>query len=263
MGLASPEIGGPYRKRIEQLKTRVFFEATPKAIKNSLRVIEGELSDYAVVAAQHLDQHDLDLRRAIVALEQAMDRLAASYALHGSGLLDLASRIEASDPAGLMCSSVVAGELRHRVQSMNLETDSTLKSVHQEITAVEERLRGSGSTDPSTGLLNAREITRQMEAYRASGVVFSLLRFALYGSITEPVMKQAAVRIEKQFRHRDRIARWSETEFLVLFQGPPEVAESRATQVARILAGVYELTTGGQVEILAQSQLVDSELALA
>src|SRR5258708_2336463 len=84
VGLACPDVGGPYRKRIEQLRTRVFFEATPKAIKNSLKVMEGELSDYAAVAAQYLDQHDLDLRRTIVALEQAMDQLATSYAFQGT-----------------------------------------------------------------------------------------------------------------------------------------------------------------------------------
>jgi GGDEF domain-containing protein len=158
---------------------------------------------------------------------------------------------------------MAAQELRHRVESINRETDATLDSIRREIAVVEERLRGGGSTDPSTGLLNAREITRQMEAYQTSGVVFSLLRFELHGAVTEPVMKQAAGRIEKQFRHRDRIARWSDTEFLVLFQGPPEVAEGRGTQVAKLLGGRYELTTGGQVEILAQAELTDREVALA
>jgi len=138
-----------------------------------------------------------------------------------------------------------------------------LDRVRSEMAAVEERLRGSKSTDPSTGLLNSREIERQMDAYRASGVPFSLLEFELHGSITEPVMKQAASRIEKQFRHRDRIARWSEREFLVLFQGPPEVAETRARQVAKLLAGPYELHTGGHVEVMVDSRLAEPELALA
>ena len=90
-----------------------------------------------------------------------------------------------------------------------------------------------------------------------------MLRFELHGSVTEPVMKQAAGRIEKQFRHRDRIARWSETEFLVLFQGPPDVAETRAKQVAKLLAGRYELSTGAHVEIMVDSCRAEQELALA
>jgi GGDEF domain-containing protein len=254
VGVASPDVGGPYRKRIEQLRTRVFFQSSPKAIKGSLKIVEGELNDYAAVAAQFLDQHDLDLRRTIVTLEHGLDKLAICRSFHGAQLLELAERVEASE---------LAGELRHRVESMNREMDSTQESIRREMAAAEERLRGSGSTDPSTGLLNAREIKRQMEAYRDSGVAFSLLRFEMHGTVTEPVMKQAAGRIEKQFRHRDRIARWSDTEFLVLFQGPEDVAETRASQVAKLLAGRYDLTTGGQVEIAVHSQLADREVALA
>jgi GGDEF domain-containing protein len=263
IGQASPEVGGPYRKRIAQLRTRLFFQSTPKAIKTSLKTVEGELNDYAVVAAQYLDQHDLELRRAIITLEHVIDMLATRHDFHGTQLREMAERMENSGPGQPVPLNEVAGELRHRVDRMGQETVSMLDRVRKEMRAVEERLRGNQSTDASTGLLNSREITRQIDAYRLSGVAFSLLRFELHGSITEPVMKQAASRIEKQFRHRDRIARWSETEFLVLFQGPPEVAETRATQVAKLLAGRYELSTGGQVEIMVDSGLAEQELALA
>src|ERR1700674_3276582 len=79
VGQASPEVGGPYRKRIGQLRTRLFFWASSKNIKTSLKPVEGELSDYAVVAAQHLDQHDLELRRAIVTLEHVLDMLVTRH----------------------------------------------------------------------------------------------------------------------------------------------------------------------------------------
>jgi GGDEF domain-containing protein len=263
IGQASPEVGGPYRKRIAQLRTRLFFQSTPKAIKTSLKTVEGELNEYAVVAAQHLDHHDLELRRAIVTLEHVIDMLATRHDFHGTQLREMVERMENSGPGQPVSLNDVAGDLRRCVDRMNQETASILDRVRKEMRAVEEGLRGNQSTDASTGLLNSREITRQMEAYRLSGVPFSLLRFDLQGSITEPVMKQAAGRIEKQFRHRDRIARWSETEFLVLFQGPPEVAEKRATQVAKLLAGRYELSNGGQVEIMVDSCLAEQELALA
>ena len=263
LGQASPEVGGPYRKRIAQLRTRLFFQSTSKTLRASLKTVEGELNDYAVVAAQHMDQHDLELRRAIVTLEHVIDTLATRHDFHGTQLREMAERIESLAPGQPSPLSEVAGELRRCVGRMGQETASMLDRARKEMAAVEDRLRGGQSTDSSTGLLNAREITRQIDAFGASGVEFSLLRFELHGSITEPVMKQAASRIEKQFRHRDRIARWSETEFLVLFQGPPEIAEARATQVAKLLAGRYELSTGAQVEIMVDSCLAEPELALA
>lgn len=263
IGQASPEVGGPYRKRIEQLRTRLFFQATAKTLRSSLKTVEGELNDYAVVAAQHIDQHDLELRRAIVTLEHVLDMLATRHDFHGTQLREMAGRMQSAGPEQSVALDEMAGELGRCVDRMSQETASMLERVRKEMAAVEEHLRGSKSTDPSTGLLNSREIVRQIEAYRASGVTFTLLRFELHGSITEPVMKQAASRIEKQFRHRDRIARWTETEFLVLFQGPPEVAETRATQVAKLLAGPYQLSTGARVEIMVDSRLAEPELALA
>jgi GGDEF domain-containing protein len=262
VGAASPEVGGPYRKRIEQLRTRLFYQASPRELHNSVKVVEGELSDYAVVAAQCLSQHDLELRRVIVELDRVIDTLATQYDLHQMQLEKVAAGLEGMGPVAQMSAEDAAGELRRSAENVKRETASMLDAMHKEIAEVDSRLRGNQSTDPSTGLLNAREIKRQMEAYTASGLTFSILRFELYGQITEPVMKKAAGRLEQQFRHRDRIARWGEAQFLVLFQGPARVAESRADQVAKILGGRYELATGGEVEIFANAQLEDPQVAL-
>jgi GGDEF domain-containing protein len=263
VGLASPEVGGPYRKRISQLRTRLFFQTNAKSLKSSLKAVEGELNDYAVVAAQFLDQHDLDLRRAIVTLERVIDTQATCHDFHRTQLLELAARMEDPGPGQQPVSArELAGELRRSVESMNRETASMLEIVRKEVADVEARLRGTQSTDPSTGLLNARELMRQVDVYRSSGVVFTLLRFEFHGTVTEPVMKQAAGRVEKQFRHRDRIARWSDAELMVLFQGPAEVAETRASQVAKILSGRYQTANGGQIEIMVQGQVADLEASL-
>src|SRR5260370_40202032 len=98
IGQASPEVGGPYRKRIAQLRTRLFFQSTPKTIKASLKTVEGELNDYAVVAAQHVDQHDLELRRAIVTLEHVIDTLPTRHDFHGTQRREMTDRIESLAP---------------------------------------------------------------------------------------------------------------------------------------------------------------------
>lgn len=262
MGLASPEVGGPYRKRISQLRTRLFFQTNSKSMKSSLKAVEGELNDYAVVAAQFLDRHDLDLRRAIVTLERVIDTQATCHDFHRTHLMELAARVD--EPAlgqQPVSAHELAGELRRSVESMDRETASMLEIARKEVAEVEARLRGTQSTDPSTGLLNARELTRQMEVYRASGLTFTLLRFDFHGLVTEPIMKQAAVRIEKHFRHRDRAARWSDTEFMILFQGPADVAGTRASEVAKTLSGRYQTANGGQTDIVVQAEVADLETA--
>jgi GGDEF domain-containing protein len=260
LGQECPEVGIPYRNRIRQLRARLSFQPTRKALQESASTLEAEISDYAAVAAQYLNRHDLDLRCALLRLEEVIETMADRREFHRSRLEELAMRMEGTNPPHAAQSAV---ELRRCIESLGEETASMLTRMHEETAAVEERIRGSQSTDASTGLLNSREMTRQIEAYHANRLIFSLLRFELRGTVGEQVMKQAAAKLERQFRHCDRIARWSEKEFLVLFQGPTEVAESRAAQVAQSLAGRYDLESGAYVEITVHPCLTQQEPALA
>jgi GGDEF domain-containing protein len=260
LGQECPEVGTPYRNRIKQLRARLSFQPTREALQESARTLEAELCDYAVVAAQYLNRHDLDLRCALLRLEDIIETMAHRREFYRSRLEELAMRMEGTNPPHPAQS---AGELRRCIESLGEETASMLTRMHEETAAVEERIRGSQSTDASTGLLNSREMTRQIEAYRANRLVFNLLGFELRGTVGEQVMKQAAAKLERQFRHCDRIARWSEKEFLVLFHGPTEVAGSRAAQVAQSLAGRYDLESGAYVEITVHPSLIQQEPALA
>jgi len=256
-----PEIGSPYRKRLEQLRTRLSFQPTTEAIKASAKTVEEELKDFTMVAGRYFDEHDLILRRAVLSLGDIIEAMAHRHDFHGAGFREMTVRMQTIGAEDSVPLAQTVIELRRYIDNMSLETSSMLEKLREEMMGVEERLRGSQSTDPSTGLLNSREITRQIEAYRASGLTFSLLRFELRGSVSEQVMKQAAIKIEGQFRHRDRIARWSDKEFLVLFQGPKDVAESRAGKVTQTLAGRYDLDTGVYVEITVHAHLTHLELA--
>ena len=256
-----PEIGSSYRKRIEQLRARLSFQPTPEAIKASAKTVEEELKDYTMVAARYLDEHDLVLRRAILSLGDIIEAMAHRHDFHGAGFREMTVRMETIGAEDSVPLAQTVVELRRYIENMSVETASMLEKLREEMAGVEERLRGTQSTDPSTGLLNSREITRQIEAYRASGLAFSLLRFELRGSVGELVMKRAAAKIETQFRHRDRIARWSDKEFLVLFQGPRAVAESRAGKVTQNLTGRYDLDSGVYVEITVHAHLTHQEPA--
>ena len=56
-------------------------------------------------------------------------------------------------------------------------------------------------------------------------------------------------RVASQFRYNDLVCRWSEREFLVLFQGPLDVAQVRSAQVAPWVAGRYLLDNGEIADI--------------
>lgn len=133
--------------------------------------------------------------------------------------------------------------------------------MHNELDGVERRLKEMEITDPITGVMNRREMERQIAARRASGAPLVLLHFRLTGEIDGAVLRQVAARLNSQFRHNDFVSRWDETEFLVLFQGPPEIAQSRASQIVPWLAGSYVLEDGRSAEVGADASLVEHEVA--
>jgi len=135
--------------------------------------------------------------------------------------------------------------------------------MREQMVELDQRLAGTASTDPVTGLINRRELERQIEAHRLHGATFSLLLFELEGPVGEQVLQMAGAKLASHFRHRDRTARWSDKEFAVLFLGENQLAESRAAEVLPWLAGRYTLENGESVLIEAKSRLLDSELVAA
>jgi GGDEF domain-containing protein len=143
---------------------------------------------------------------------------------------------------------------------MSHETHSLMIRMQNELTAVEQRLKESEVTDPLTGLMNRREMERQIEARKSAGEPPVLLQFQLSGDVDDDVAKQVAARLASQFRHKDFVARWTDTEFIVLFQGPVEIAQMRADQIVPWIAGRYLLDNGDSVQISVEARLMQPEL---
>lgn len=267
VGNACPQIGGLYRHRLSRLRTRLAFDSAPEAVEESCDAVEMELYEYANKAAAYVDQHGIQLRAGISVLEEIVRSLAQRQDFYGTRLRQFAAQMEATayptDPQHLqeVVALQVAG-LLSCVESMSHETQSLLTRMHTELAGVEQRLQESEVTDPLTGLMNRREMERQIEARRGMGTPPVLLLFQLTGEINDEVAKQVAARLGSQFRHKDYICRWAEDEFLVLFQGPVEVALARAEQIVPWVAGKYALDNGDSVQVDVEARLTQPELVV-
>jgi GGDEF domain-containing protein len=147
------------------------------------------------------------------------------------------------------------------LEGMSHEVLSLLAGLREEIHSVERRVAESETTDPVTGLMNRREMERQLAARRASGEPLTLLLFELRGDVTDEVAQQVATRLYSHFRPSDVIARWAPEEFLVLFLGPPEVAQTRTKQVVAWLTGKYPVANGELTEIQVSGHMLESAAA--
>ncbi len=255
---ACPDVGGPYRQRIQRLRSRVAFDATREAIKDSAQTLEAELKDYAIVANRVMTQKSVELESGILALSDAIEGLAQRQDRFGHRLRELAAQME-SDRDGVMTQR--GAELTGLVDVMTGEVTSIVTQLREQMVELDQQLVGAASTDPVTGLVNRRELERQIDAHRMHGTTFAVLVFALSGPIGDQVLRMAAAKLMTKFRHTDWIGRWGEKHIAVVFRGEQKIAEVRADEAVLLLEGRYTLDNGESVLIAAEAQLLQPELA--
>ena len=73
---AWPEIGLTYNKRIQGLHSRLSFEVTREAIRESSELLQAELKDYAEVVHRLQSERSIDMERGLLALREMNEAIA-------------------------------------------------------------------------------------------------------------------------------------------------------------------------------------------
>jgi diguanylate cyclase (GGDEF)-like protein len=112
------------------------------------------------------------------------------------------------------------------------------------------------TVDALTGLVNRRELERQVKLRIATGKQFCVLFFdiddfkifneTLGHEAGDQVLKQVAERMSTQIRARDLACRWLADEFIVVLDCDLENARRRSTQMAKALRGPYTIEEEGR-----------------
>lgn len=256
LGSACPPVGGPYQHRLNRLAKRLAYDSSKEAVEESCAEVARELKDYSAKAGAYLRSHGVELRRAVGAVEGIVLTLSQRQDFYAARLRQLTLQIENTP-------SAYAAELKSCVESMFQENQSMLARMRRELSAVELRLVEIEITDPVTGLTNRREMERRIRADHEDGRSPVLIHFDLGDPVADEVARQVGARIGSQFRYNDVVCRWSDHEFLVLFQGAAEVAEGRSAQVVPWVAGRYLLDTGEIAHIQVRATLTGFEALFA
>jgi GGDEF domain-containing protein len=262
LGSACPPVGGPYQHRLSRLEKRLAFDSSQEAVEESCEEVARQLKDYSAKASAYLRSHGVELRRAVAGLDEIVRGLAQRHDFYAARLHQLAAQMETAPYPGdpLRFSEAVALQsagLKTCVDSMFHESQSMVTRMREELGMVERRLAESEITDPVTGLTNQREMERRIREETEAGKTPVLIRFDLGDPIPDQVARQVGARIGSQFRYNDLVCRWSDHEFLVLFQSTAEIARTRLGQVVPWVAGRYQLDNGEIANIRAEACLVD------
>jgi GGDEF domain-containing protein len=239
---ASPEAGEACRQRLARLRARVAFQPTVETLAEAGTALVDELREFVEAAARSR----ADWRREMVTFRDTMEAIFRRQDFYAGRLRQFAAQMEQTaypmdaqrlDEIVELQSSV----LRNCVESWSSETASLAGRMRKEMQALDERLAGAQSLDPVTGLINRKEMLEQIASHQENGAEFSLLLFEVGPRAGDEIMRVAAGRMLEQFRHIDRVARWGERQFMVLFRGNAELAALRAQQILPWVEGPYKL----------------------
>lgn len=205
------------------------------------------------VGAQYYDQL-VRIRRRLVfninkaTLDETRDSLESTltaYAVQAQRYCELRSEEREEVLAILSQIEEIAGENTAAIASLTEEIRKRLIP-QQELVTV----------DALTGLVNRRELERQVKLRIASGKPFSALFFdiddftlfneTLGHETGDQVLKQVAERLNKQIRARDLACRWLADEFIVILECDLENARRRCVQMAQWLRGPYTIEEEGR-----------------
>jgi len=254
---ACPPVGGPHQQRLGRLRTRLSFDSNKEAIEASSTVVRAELRDFAAKSAQYVALNTGEWKQAAEEIRNLGLSMLKRQRYYAKRLREVAAKLEASDQATALLSCA---------ESMDSDSQSVLSRMQDLIEGVQTRLEAAAVVDQETGLMNRRELERRIAGQRESGDPVVRLLFTIDMDCPEAsrgaVLRQVASRLTAQLRPEDLIARWSETEFLVVFNGPVDVAEKRAPVVAGLLSGRYSLESS-VVDVKTSVTLPDRETVSA
>lgn len=268
VGAACPPVGTPYCHRLKRLRSRLAHEPDVREMEESAKVVCAELADYSHQAASYLERHGVDLRGAIEELFATVRALGIKQDLHCSQLRQISRQMETavnpSDPDQLReVMSLLAAGLHRCVDDLSHDWQALLIRMKVELVDAERSIAEAESTDPITGLMNRREMERQVEAQNAKGCTPTLIVFTVNLGLPDEVIQQVTLRLTAQFRSNDLVARWSGNEFMVLFRSTAEMARSRAAQVPAWIGGRYLADNGDPIEVQAAGDVISYEIALS
>src|SRR5215472_3879820 len=164
---ASPAVGTPYGQRLKRLRARLEYDPHAGAVEESTDAARAELKDYAHQSAVYVERHGSELRRATEVLMESVRTLSQKQDYYCARLRQFSTRMETTpypaDPEHLAeIVSMQAAGLRNCVESLSHEWQSLLTRMKIELVEAERRVAEAETTDPNTGLMNHREMERQL-----------------------------------------------------------------------------------------------------
>ncbi|MGH9663341.1 MAG: diguanylate cyclase domain-containing protein [Bryobacteraceae bacterium] len=280
MAALCPQVGVPYRERLLRLPRRVGFDATVHSLEESAGALETDLAEFAAAANAWIDEEAAHAQKVLDLIAETYGSVAAADDSHASVLDDLADQMEACaqidrDVDVRLALRQYATGLRSTARRTKRQKLASLDGLRRQTTELEEwlqRARVATTGDALTGMVNRREMERQLQRRLDANRTFCVLLIcwsvrgeappAHLGTGGDQIAGQIGQRLATLVRPRDIVCHWGPGEVTVIFDCAQNDVEPRCGQIAGWLSDTYEASSGGsagEVEAHVAVRLVAPE----
>lgn len=255
--VACPPLAVTLRQKLAPLQQVLRPSATPGAVAETGRQIDGQLSDWGRSAATYFREKTAEVRQLVLDMNEAARTVAARDSHYRAQFDEVTARLQAAvdleDLAHvrkLVRDSTAA--LRSSIERMVAEGQDAIGALQNKLSQYEERLTEAErrlETDALTGLLNRRGMEREAERRVRAGEPFCLMVIDLndFKNINDTwghpagdnLLCQFAHELKSQFRAQDAVGRWGGDEFVAVLDSDRAQADARVERVRKWVFGNY------------------------
>jgi GGDEF domain-containing protein len=247
-----------------RLPRRVGFDATIHALEESAGALETDLSEFAAAANAWIDEEAVHAQKALDLIAETYGGVAAAEESHASTLDDLADQMEAcaqidSDADVRLALRQYATGLRSTARRTKREKLAHLDDLRRQAVDLEEWLqqaRVATTADGMTGMVNRREMERQLQRRLDSNRTFCVLlvHWSARGEaepsrlemVGDRIAGQIGERLATLVRPRDIVCHWGPGAVAVIFDCPQADVQPRCVQIASWLSDTYNAPPGDE-----------------
>jgi hypothetical protein len=264
MAEVCPSVGAMYRDRFLKVPRRLAFDATPEALQRSREAVETDLLEYSRTASAWTAAGSNHAALLLEHLRSTEETLVASADLQSAFLDDLAEHIATTaevdemEQIRISFKRYAAGlsAYARRARTEKLAAIEDLRQRRQEIEAWLAEATASNFIDHETGFLNRAAAEVRIATEIGKKQPFCVILVAqMEEDSAQPavgqVMKHLGEKLAATIRPYDMIFRWSQNQFVTVFEATSTEIAARVQQIGGWLGeGTCAVEIDGEASVV-------------
>lgn len=265
---ACPALGVGLKEGLTRIEEKLKLPLEGKALETSEEEVREHLRGWGRETARHYQQKTDEVKEILLTMARTAEAVGERDHRCAEQLSSVTTRLKAIanlEDLSQIRSSIEASatELKSSIDRMAAEGKAAVESLRKELTSYQAKLEEAEQMAWRDGLTGVRSrLCAEGQLERAikleQGFCVAIVDIDDFKQVNDKhghmvgdeLLKQFAQELQSSCRSTDLIARWGGDEFLILFTGSMQEAESQVERVRKWVCGAYTLEgVSGQMKL--------------